>query len=321
MLGVSMPLPDKPLVSCLIPAYNHQEYIGACIRSIISQSYANIELIIVNDGSTDKTDEAIKEMSLLCHERFTRFIYTITPNRGVSAALNTCLELSKGQYIKTLASDDMLLRDDAIEIYVDAAEEFPECDMVSADSEYMDEHGRKLFISKEGIWSIAPDKSTMDTFFSFVRSVRLDMQGDINYEDIYELLLVANFLPAPGFFYKRGLFTEVGGFDKTILHEDWDFLLRASLRHKIKILETPLVRYRFHPENTLKTTPMTELLHSVLVIFRKQRTAASKRGYAKVLAENVRKHLKLLPRDILFDHFFFCLRGGFLRQWFSVYFF
>ena len=65
----------KPLVSVLIPAYNHSEYIEECINSFIIQTYLNLELIIINDGSTDDTHQKIENCRTICEERFVRFFY------------------------------------------------------------------------------------------------------------------------------------------------------------------------------------------------------------------------------------------------------
>lgn len=66
----------EKLISVLVPAYNHEQYIQETIRSVIGQSYKNIELIILDDGSSDKTLEKIKELESECNERFVRFEYS-----------------------------------------------------------------------------------------------------------------------------------------------------------------------------------------------------------------------------------------------------
>ena len=66
---------NKALISILIPAYNHEKYIQETIQSIIQQSYQNLELIIINDGSNDTTWEKINAMRELCENRFVRTIF------------------------------------------------------------------------------------------------------------------------------------------------------------------------------------------------------------------------------------------------------
>lgn len=95
------------LVSIIIPAYNVANYIHRGIESVINQSYRNIELIIVDDGSTDDTGLIIEAYAQKDH----RIQYIHQPNRGVSSARNLGLSLIKGEYILFLDSDDWLEKD------------------------------------------------------------------------------------------------------------------------------------------------------------------------------------------------------------------
>ena len=90
------------MVSIIMPAYNAESFISEAIQSVVTQSYRNWQLIIINDGSTDRTEEIIS--------RFVdaRIVYVRTTNNGVSAARNAGLEKSVGQFICFLDSDDVL---------------------------------------------------------------------------------------------------------------------------------------------------------------------------------------------------------------------
>lgn len=92
------------LVSIIIPAYNAEQYIEKAIKSCINQTYKNIEIIIVNDGSTDNTAEKIKELSL----QDNRIKFISTKNGGVSKARNTGIENSTGEYLTFLDADDQI---------------------------------------------------------------------------------------------------------------------------------------------------------------------------------------------------------------------
>ena len=96
------------LVSVIMPAYNAEEYIEAAIQSVILQSYPSWELLIVNDGSTDRTEDVVRTF------RDRRISYFRQNNEGVSAARNAGLEKSKGEYICFLDSDDVLSPDSLI---------------------------------------------------------------------------------------------------------------------------------------------------------------------------------------------------------------
>ena len=100
---------NKPLVTGLIPSYNHAKYIKESIQSMIDQDYENMEMIIIDDGSSDNSIEIIESMIPLCKKRFKRFEFRHRENKGVSATLNEGIMWSKGKYLSPLASDDMAM--------------------------------------------------------------------------------------------------------------------------------------------------------------------------------------------------------------------
>ncbi len=99
----------EPLVSVVIPCYNHEKFVQDCIQSVINQSYGNIELIIIDDGSKDCSKEKVESMLNKCEDRFSRFKFYSRPNKGLSATLNEALEWCKGDYFSIIASDDQML--------------------------------------------------------------------------------------------------------------------------------------------------------------------------------------------------------------------
>ena len=100
---------NQPLVSVVIACYNHENFVQDCVQSIIDQTYENIELIIIDDGSKDGSVEKIQEMIPACKQRFVRFEFRYRPNKGLSATLNEALEWCEGTYFSPIASDDILL--------------------------------------------------------------------------------------------------------------------------------------------------------------------------------------------------------------------
>lgn len=96
---------NKELVSIIIPYYNHKFYIEELLISIEQQSYKNIETILINDGSTDGSLKFLQKLK----SRF-NFNLVSTKNKGVCAAINQGLKLSKGKYITLIASDDVLVK-------------------------------------------------------------------------------------------------------------------------------------------------------------------------------------------------------------------
>jgi alpha-1,3-rhamnosyltransferase len=98
-----------PLVSIVIPSFNHESYVQECIKSVINQDYENIELIVIDDGSTDDSVEEIKRLILACDDRFVRFEFRTRENKGLSETLNEAIEWANGKYFSAIASDDILL--------------------------------------------------------------------------------------------------------------------------------------------------------------------------------------------------------------------
>jgi glycosyltransferase involved in cell wall biosynthesis len=111
---------SKYLVSVIIPAYNAASFIEECINSVINQTYKNIEIIVVNDGSIDDTETILKSYT----DKRLRIINQ--KNKGCSAAKNKGLEFARGVFVQYLDADD-ILSEDKIEIQVKALKENNNC--------------------------------------------------------------------------------------------------------------------------------------------------------------------------------------------------
>lgn len=128
----------QPLVSVCIPAYNSAETIRETVASVLSQTYGNLELIIVDDQSKDTTWEVIKELADQ-DERIK--IYLNQQNLGMAGNWNRCLELCSGEYIKLLCADD-LIHETLIEREVALMEEYPQALLVQTDTRFIDINGK-----------------------------------------------------------------------------------------------------------------------------------------------------------------------------------
>jgi len=115
-------MPESGLVSVIIPCYNQAHFLDEAIESVLTQTYPNREIIVVDDGSTDNTAEVAGRYSAVRH------IYQ--ENAGPSAARNTGVTKSRGEYLVFLDADDRLLPE-ALEIGVDCLRQHPECAFVS----------------------------------------------------------------------------------------------------------------------------------------------------------------------------------------------
>ena len=117
MRGMKQIMEDKK-VSIIIPAYNVENYIEDCLESILNQTYTNIEVIIVNDGSTDGTLEKITPYA----DKDKRIIILNQENQGVSATRNNGIEIAKGEYFAFFDADDYIPQN-AIELFVKESKE------------------------------------------------------------------------------------------------------------------------------------------------------------------------------------------------------
>lgn len=116
-----------PKVSLILPIYNKERFFDRCMDSIFAQTYNNLEIILVNDGSTDRSDEFCKKYA----NTDNRVVYVSHENRGVSAARNTGLDHATGDYILFIDADDYVennLVEDIVKIFRESVKEL---DMVT----------------------------------------------------------------------------------------------------------------------------------------------------------------------------------------------
>ena len=139
---------NLPLVSIVIPCFNRKAEIKDAIDSALAQTYSNIEIIVVDDGSTDNSIQVIKEYG----EKVKLIAQT---NKGVSAARNTGFASAQGEFIVFLDSDDWLSTD-IIEQHIYTAKKWPNVDIYCANSTSVDEDGQLTSV-KECNWPDCPD--------------------------------------------------------------------------------------------------------------------------------------------------------------------
>lgn len=213
----------NPLVSVVIPCYNHEQFVQDCIQSVIDQTYENIELIIIDDGSKDGSVEKIQEMMGLCKERFTRFEFRARPNKGLSATLNEAIELSKGKYFCGLASDDLII-EEKIKLQVDFMEKNEDVSALFGSADYIDELNNVKKLNKLKNQQYQFDKIFLNEclFFAPTQMMRLD------------------------------ILRAVGGYDPEILVEDWYMWLKMAENGKVYCLSETLAKYRVHENNSTR---------------------------------------------------------------------
>jgi alpha-1,3-rhamnosyltransferase len=271
---------NLPLVSVCIPAYNHEKYIAETIESVINQDYMNLELIIINDGSKDKTDEVIKKYEQKCQKRFVRFEYRNRENKGLSATLNEMVQWSKGKYFTACASDDMFLST-KVSLLVNSLEKLSEDYAVAfGNAIFIDDNSNEIYIDVN-IGGLSRQEEGTKFFLDFqVLQRNCDLKIGKNFGS-YETLLIGNYLPAMSFLIKLDKIKEVGAWTSGNTIEDWEMWLKLSKNYKFAYIDEPVALYRWHENNTVKTMKF-ELIRDSIKLLENDKSYALHKGYENV---------------------------------------
>ena len=230
----------NPKVSVVIPAYNHEKYVGETIQSVLDQTFQDFELIIINDGSTDNTEAEILKF------KDERIRYYFQENRGLSATLNRGIKLARGEFFNFLPSDDAFLRE-KLEIQLKVFEGNLDLGVVFAYPQLIDAQGKEIHDDPAALWPIVPHETK---------------------EEIFPALFERNFLSAPTALIRMDCLKKVGGFDESLKYaQDYDLWLRILKYYDAQLLKQPLIRYRWHGENlTWAPTSETERERTKLLL-------------------------------------------------------
>jgi len=203
-----------PKVSIYITAYNAEKYIQEAIESVLQQSYTDLEICIVNDGSTDNTLQILEPN----YANNPRVRWISQKNQGVSTTFNNAIKMCRGMYLGQLDSDDILLRKDAIEICVNQLDKY-NVGLVYSKNKHIDKHGN--FIKKGYSLNFSREK------------------------------LLTNMIIGHFHMFRKRDFARISGYDINMFTaEDYDFFLRLSQICNFKFIDEYLYGYRWHGENT-----------------------------------------------------------------------
>ncbi len=239
---------NKPLVSVTISAYNHENYVQDTIKSIINQTYQNIELLIMDDGSSDSTWQKICEMKEECEKRFTRVYFETKQNEGTCITGNKLLDITKGDYIYMIASDDVA-KPQAIEKEVEFLEKNSEYALCVGDDEIIDSEGRVCYWDNDRELVYDIKKAKYKTFADYLQKKK-KFKFTTKKFGSYETIYLANYIPN-GYTIRREVFDNFRYTPQAPL-EDYNLMLHISKYYKMKFLDEVLFSYRWHATNTIK---------------------------------------------------------------------
>jgi len=230
------------LVSVIIPVYNSEKFLAESIESVLNQTYKNIEVIAIDDGSSDKSLEILKQYS-------DKITIASQPNQGLAAALKVSIKKMNGKWFKWLSPDDILYLD-AIEILVNEAKKQQENTIVYSNWELIDENNKKLRNFSE---------SNYNHLGNFEFNVRLLDGQQIN----------VNTTLIPSSLFDKGCLVR---HLKDPVAIDYDFFLRAGILYGVRfyLISKILLKYRIHTnqlshQNTLKSLSyLSEIRNQIL---------------------------------------------------------
>jgi len=220
----------SPDVSVIIPAYNHEKFVRQAINSVIYQTYRDIELVVVDDGSTDETLSVCIDTAKTNH-RINIMIFS-GRNQGAHAAINFGVQNSTGKFITILNSDDA---------YMQQRLDVLRFALINNDA----------LLAFSRIRCIDEKSTDITTLDETAKQFRKHQEEYLLFPSVGFALLKYNIAITTGnLFFERRLFDQIGGFHNYRYCHDWDFILTSLVYSEPKFIYNELYKYRLHGKNT-----------------------------------------------------------------------
>lgn len=228
-------MPKKPpLISVVMPSYYHEAYLHDAVDSVLQQDWPNLELVVVDDGSKDRS------LSILRRYRDPRLKLTEQQNAGAHNAINRGLDLAQGDYLAIINSDDVFSRTRLSKLY--RALQNDGADFASTWIQQIDHNGKRGSVKKAWENELPFWVADLDAPAEVADSLR----------PTYELLRSNYISTTSNLIFSRALYENIGGMKNLRFAHDWDFALRAASRYRGTLVPEVLMYYRTHGTNTLK---------------------------------------------------------------------
>jgi glycosyltransferase involved in cell wall biosynthesis len=253
----------RPLVSVVIPTYNRAYCLAEAIDSVLSQTYPNVEIVLIDDGSTDGTDALVAGR----YGEDARVRYVRQEKSGTNIARNHGLRLARGEFVALLDSDDAFLPW-KLEMEVACLEALPEAGMIWTDMDAVDAEGRveprylrkmysnyERFSTEQIFASSRPLAEVVPQLASEVGSAKL------YHGDIFGPMALGNLVHTSTSVIRRERLEKIRGFDESLVRAgvDFDFHLRTCREGLVAYADVPTIRYRIgmadqmtHPSRRVK---------------------------------------------------------------------
>jgi len=241
---------NSELVSVVIPTYNRAKTVTRAIDSVLAQTHRALDIIVVDDGSTDETAAHIARR----YGNDARVRYLWQPNKGVSAARNAGLAAVRGEYVALLDSDD-IWKPWKLEVQLSCLRAVPEAGMVWTDMKAVDARGKVLDPSYlRTMYGATYRWFTEGTLFSASRPlieicphfVAPEPDRRLYWGDIFSQMVMGNMVHTSTVLLRRERLARVGGFDETLKlsGEDYDFHLRTCREGPVAFVNVASIRYQ-----------------------------------------------------------------------------
>jgi glycosyltransferase involved in cell wall biosynthesis len=252
-----------PLVSIVVPTYNRARLIGEAIDSALQQTWRNLEVLIVDDGSTDDTARIVDEWT----RRDERVQYFVQKNRGVSAARNRALAEARGSFVAFLDSDDAWYPW-KLEVQLGLLTARPELVMCWTDMEAVDPQGetryprylRRMYSAYHRLADLQPFEETQRLGDIVPTAPAVVQDARCGWGHLYSRMLAGNLVHTSTVLLRREIAREVGWFDETMRRggEDFKYHLTTCRLGPVALIDVPSIRYRIgdddritHPKNSV----------------------------------------------------------------------
>jgi glycosyltransferase involved in cell wall biosynthesis len=257
-----------PLVSICIPSYNHAQYLPATLDSALAQTYPHVEIIVLDDGSTDDSLKIARDYETRFPGKIKVYTHPNGANRGISRTVNAAFAHSKGKYWMGLPSDDILYPD-KIEKQIDFLEKNPALGFVYCYVDYIDSGGKPV-----------PGR--------FGKDITVD-------EDPLKSMILENFIPGMAILARREAIERVGEHDADLIYSDWDFWVRLFSLYKGGFIPESLIGYRVHDYNTSVAAPRATQVRHVRDFYLKLLQHIDNGLISGAYRETVEKQIENLP--------------------------
>jgi glycosyltransferase involved in cell wall biosynthesis len=217
---------QKTLISVLMPSYNHEKFIAEAIESVLNQTYSELELIIVDDGSIDDSVKIIKKFA----NSDNRIKYkSILKNQGAALTMQDCFKMASGSLIAVISSDDVWISD-KLEKQVKFLNDNKQYGAVFSLAKFIDQDGKEI-ITKRSEFAKSLDNKSRYQWLNFFFKHR-------------------NCLCHPSILIRKECFDQCGFYDARLRSiPDLDMWVRLCFKHEIYIMNENLIKFRKHSHN------------------------------------------------------------------------